>query len=140
MTAHRDIKIQLARAGAVLFVVGAVFAAYTGLQNSKPDPVRARAGFTSVEAQPTKVEQKNLTLESRGVFIYANNEALFYPLEVLRGEVLDGELQGVAFRIDPTAPEANMVSFTGSQKLPYELLPYSEAVFQFPEVRVYEAQ
>lgn len=140
MTVHRDIKIQLARAGAVLFVVGAIFAAYSGLQKSKPDPVRARAGFATGEAQLAKVEQTNLTTESRGVFIYANNEAIFYPLEALRGEVLGGELQGVAFRIDPTAPETNMVTFVGDQKLPYELLPYSEAVFQFPEVRVYEAK
>ncbi len=101
---------------------------------------RAPVTASADTAQGVSVGSPLKDVSARGVFIYANNEALFYPLEVLRGEVLDGELQGVAFRIDPTAPEANMVSFTGSQKLPYELLPYSEAVFQFPEVRVYEVQ
>ncbi len=73
-----------------------------------------------------------------GVFIYANNEARFYPFQLLaqQGGVQDA-LGGVRFELIGSDPQTVSVHFASDVVLPYELTTLSAAQYEFPGVLVY---
>lgn len=131
-------------AGFAVFVAGWSMLARTQLFFPLPTVLSAQdespelVGYEGAQQYVLVTQVRAISESDVGVFLYANNEARFYPFRILAisGPQHDS-ISGVAYTVSGADADHLSVQFPGGQALPYEVSTFADVKYQFPETEVF---